>query len=428
MARTVLGPTLLLLLLPACGADQPAPPTAPLPAGDAAVPGGSDGGQALILPGAPLAASDPMAQLFPVSYDKSQIELVSASTRTEQGVTFKLDFYRDKAYRCGKQGYFTFLVVQQSSIVGKRRPLWVLMHGGGVGYYQPDGLYVGNEGANNEETADRLSNVLVKHALSKAGAKKTIVGGRVQAGWRFLMPSMCDHDLYGGMGNAYPNNPNWSGSPDTVDGLRATMAAIDFTARGNGKLPGYATGRIFLQGTSAGSAGAYNVAHAFERSGVQLNGAILDSYLVSSGLEEIFGHGCTTTEVKAAAQGATFDLQAVEQKVGAFLSEEPLLAENSLGLTHHVPLFDIAGSLDGFCCGKDPALPAAAAAGYDNNCRFVHSPLAQAIAALPATAHHRSLVVEGLGHVITGTEGAHQAALQSWLDGILADNPPPPWP
>lgn len=63
--------------------------------------------------------------------------------------------------------------------------------------------------------------------------RDNVIGHRIADGYRFLMPSMCDHDLYAGMGNEYPNNPNWPDG-DRVEGLLATMAAINFTARGNG--------------------------------------------------------------------------------------------------------------------------------------------------------------------------------------------------
>ncbi|MCS6800090.1 MAG: hypothetical protein NZ898_16490, partial [Myxococcota bacterium] len=75
---------------------------------------------------------------------------------------------------------------------------------------------------------------------------------------RHMFVSMCDHDLYGGLGQPYPYNPHWGGT-DTVDGALASMAAIHFVARGNGRHPGYPTSLVFLSGSSAGGVGAYHV-------------------------------------------------------------------------------------------------------------------------------------------------------------------------
>ena len=84
------------------------------------------------------------------------------------------------------------------------------------------------------------------------------------------MPSLCDHDAYAGMGTPYPNNPNYGSQGDTMDGLLATMAAVDFTANGSTTLPGYPTEHIFVQGGSAGSLGAYHVVRAVRDQGVLL--------------------------------------------------------------------------------------------------------------------------------------------------------------
>jgi hypothetical protein len=370
----------------------------------------------------------PVSSIFPVKADRSQIVLVQASTVPFAGGSYRVAFYRNLAYRCGKQGRFTFLVVENVQHTGQKRPLWVLMHGGGVGYYQKGGTYVGGESQNLEEDAAKLLGVIQQHTAAAGTFKKTIAGGRLEAGYRFLAPSMCDHDLYAGLGNHYPHNPNWPAAPDTVDGLLATMAAIEFVARGNGALGGYPTGPVFLHGTSAGSAGAYVVTHAFERSGVKLTGAILDAYLISTRVESLFGTGCTPQEKGAAAQGTTFSFAEVVAKVGPFVADPALFAESTVGTTHHVPLFDIVGQGDPHCCGDAPPVAAAKAAGIDNNCRFVHGLLGAAMAKQPASASFAQLVVAANEHVVTPDEGAHQAALQTWLDAILATNPPSPWP
>ena len=62
---------------------------------------------------------------------------------------------------------------------------------------------------------------------------------------------MCNHDIYGGGDQPDPNNPNTTpdGKPRTVNGLFATKAAIAY-AKAH-----YPTGKVFLHGGSAGSAG-----------------------------------------------------------------------------------------------------------------------------------------------------------------------------
>ena len=78
------------------------------------------------------------------------------------------------------------------------------------------------------------------------------------AGFRTLAVSYCNRDLYSGTGEVDPNNPNTNadGSARTTNGLLATKAAIAFTEAT------YPTGKYFVAGGSAGSAGSYNVGFA----------------------------------------------------------------------------------------------------------------------------------------------------------------------
>jgi len=158
------------------------------------------------------------------------------------------------------------------------------------------------------------------------------------------------------MGNEYPHNPNWPDG-DFVEGLLATMAAIHFTARGNGlsgadALPGHPTSRVFLHGGSAGSAGAYHVSAAFARSGIRLNGALLDCYVLTSRHELLFAAGCTPLNVDP-----TFDPMQVAEKVGPFASDPALLLENNVGGEMEIPYFDLQGMVDPHCCGDAAAVP-----------------------------------------------------------------------
>ena len=351
-------------------------------------------------------------QYFPVAYDKSQIELVQEGTFDIIGVGFTGRFYRNLAYHCGKSGHFTFLVIEQQASAGQQRGLWVFMHGGGVGYYDANGKYHGGEGANVEEEGGKLLSELSEHVMDEDDGdfKQTLILNRAQDGYRFLATSMCDHDLYSGMGNPYPNNPNWPGTPDTVDGLLATMAAIDFTVNGNGQLPGYPTGLVFVHGTSAGSAGAYSVSHAFARNGVKLNGALLDAYLVSERTSAVMGKGCTPSE----DSDANFDGQGVIDKIGPFVSEAGLFLETTLLGPFAIPYMDMISTGDEYCCGDHPAMPEAQAAGYDNNCRYVHGLVKDAVDALGPGSLHKVLIAEATGqHALSKVQGPHQEILEA---------------
>ena len=80
---------------------------------------------------------------------------------------------------------------------------------------------------------------------------------RIQEGYRVLLVSMCDHDNYAGRGAPYPNNPNPNGGERQVNGLQATMAAMDYT------VANYPTTHVFAHGTSAGSLGVFAMSQAY---------------------------------------------------------------------------------------------------------------------------------------------------------------------
>ncbi len=95
---------------------------------------------------------------------------------------------------------------------------------------------------------------------------------RIQEGYRVLLVSMCDHDNYSGRGAPYPNNPNPNGGERQVNGLQATMSAMDFT------VANYPSTRVFAHGTSAGSIGVFNMSHAYAEEGTYLTAIVADSW------------------------------------------------------------------------------------------------------------------------------------------------------
>jgi hypothetical protein len=370
---------------------------------------------------------------FIVSTDRSKIALVEVDSLVADGQTYRREFYRNTAYRCGRSGFFTFVIIEKSGAHSQEAPLWAFLHGGGVGYYDRSQTYHGGEGHNDEESKDDLTShilpgfdVTPQNGSVVYSSKPVVVPRRLAQGYRLLLPSMCDHDLYGGLGNVYPNDPHWAAQGgDRVEGLQATLSAILFTAKGNGlqgasRLAPHPTSYVFLHGGSAGSAGTYHVSAAMARLGMKPNGAILDSYLVNTREEVLMGHGCTPTN-----QDPEFSIDSAKEKIGKFLSDPTLYVEATVSGAFAFPMFDVVGSNDPYCCGGIEAVPEAAQAGFTNNCRWVHDVLEKAAAERP-DGSLVSMVVSGLGHVITHDEGPHQTAIETWLAGILAKNPPKP--
>jgi hypothetical protein len=159
---------------------------------------------------------------------------------------YKFDQYRNLDYPCSISGYQTFVIgTKVGSSDTETRPLWVRMRGGGVGFFDASGNPQPTAGNKSEESA----------ATSIGFVRDTGLMQLVRAdaaAFRLVSVSMCNHDIYSGGDQPDPNNPNTlpDGSGRTVNGLFATKAAIQF-ARAK-----YPTGKFFLHGTSAGSAGA----------------------------------------------------------------------------------------------------------------------------------------------------------------------------
>jgi len=66
-----------------------------------------------------------------------KIEFVSTSTVNG----WKYEYFRNTAYPCSISGYQTFVIgTKLGSSDTAQRPLWVHMHGGGVGFFHANGL------------------------------------------------------------------------------------------------------------------------------------------------------------------------------------------------------------------------------------------------------------------------------------------------
>src|SRR6056297_1760159 len=332
--------------------------------------------------------------------DSTDIALVASRTVTQRDRSWTVEFYRNRSLGCGRDGNFTFVVIEPFEGADRTAPLWVYLHGGGVGYYNGDDppRYLGDEGRNDEESLDQL---LVQ---AVGNGRDTTVNRRLRAGWRVLVPSMCDHDLHTGEGSTYPNNPR--GADSTVDGLTANRAAVHWVAENR------PTGWVVVHGTSAGSVGAFALSFALHEVGVEVNAAIMDAYLVTPRLAPYMDAG-VTPQVR---NNADFDITEVVEKVGRFADTGPggvfperVVADDDF---RAIPLLDIVGDADAHCAGGLPPLPATN--GVDN-CTFVHGGFAASIDA-QADSPHGQIIIAGGGHSTTKRPGPVNDLVDDWLD------------
>lgn len=230
---------------------------------------------------------------------------------------------------------------------------------------------------------------------------------------------MCDHDQYLGMGTPYPNNPS---DPDAeVNGLQASLAAIDYTAAK------YPTTHVFVHGTSAGSLGAYAVGLSYAAEGVALTGVISDSVL---GLRGSFIQA-QLAGTPGFPQQAGFDQAAISAKVGDWRDEAFRLDPESRFAAGFdgTPILQIGGMVDPQCAGNRNPLPEASADGFENNCAWVAQPLKdliQGMDAEPGTLHAVALF-EGEGHVPTTKPGAAHDVVDAFIDRTISKETSPPF-
>ncbi|MBW1758554.1 MAG: hypothetical protein JRJ80_20635 [Deltaproteobacteria bacterium] len=225
---------------------------------------------------------------------------------------------------------------------------------------------------------------------------------------------MCDHDVYSGLGTPYPNNPD----PDaSVDGLPATMAAIEYT------VANYPTTHVFAHGTSAGSIGVWALASSYASEDNPLTGVVADSWIATPRL-------LTTAPAFSGEPGypfgSDFDVQGLTDKIGFFANVDiPAYPEAQLADRdfRDVPVLFIAGNNDPFCGGNQAPLAEAVAEGL-SNCNWFHDGLRQRIDA-QVDSPHELHVLNGFGHVPTNGEGPVNDIVDTFIEDILATNPPP---
>ncbi|MGB1124267.1 MAG: hypothetical protein ACPG4Q_03595 [Phycisphaeraceae bacterium] len=348
-------------------------------------------------------------------------------TRIEQGVikqkidTWQIDFHRNEAYACGLSGHYTFLVVEPKNSPGKEAPLWVYFHGGGSGYFDGQGNYQtlsfqNKDTWNNESSIQVLGKINPNHPVIKKGRLvDNTLARRLNEGYRLLVVSYGDHDLYSGVGTPYPNNPKGG----EVNGLQASMSAVEYT------VANYPTTHVFAHGTSAGSLGAYALGFAFAQEDVDLNGVVMDSGIASQRhipVNEAFAGK------KGFPRAGGYKTDGIIEKVGVMIDPDyPFHPEAAVRAGYKsVPMLVIAGEKDRFFGGTFPPIEQAKEAGLSNSL-WIHDGLRQAIDE-QEDSPHKILMIKGEKHVPTNKDGnpVHDE-VDAFIRRVVASEPPHPF-
>ena len=351
-----------------------------------------------------------------------EIELADELTEEFLGNSFELDFYRNNAYAAGLTGNYTFLVMNPAGDPNAEAPLWVYLHGGGVGYYDDTGTYVAVKNQtedtwNHEET---FTGLWENHVLAKTFNENTgqpidsTLKRRIDEGYRVMVVSLSDHDLYSGLGTPYTNSPNPGAE---VNGLQATMAAIDYA------VTNYATTHVWAHGTSAGSIGVWSLASSYTAEGTPLTGIVADSWIVTP---RLYITADAFTGEPGYPFGAGFDVDGVTDKVG-FYTDPDNRSEPEAQISdrdfREVPSLFISGNDDPFFGGNQGPLAEAVAEGLTNG-QWYHDGLKQAIDNQPNSPHEYHNFF-GYGHVPTNREGPANDTVDEFISRILTGNPTP---
>lgn len=313
--------------------------------------------------------------------DTSHIQLVSHTTAGG----WEDDYYVNRAYPCAISGFQTFTIEYRTGTNPTTpAPLWVHMHGGGIGVWSTDSsgkpVFLPNDMFTSQESATEIGQRNGTGGLSELIRNDP-------AGFRIVSVSYCGRDVYGGTGAADPGNPNtWvtpagKAEPRTTNGLLATKAAIQYA------MAKFTTTKFFLQGTSAGSAGAYAVSWALQQQGIPPAGTVADSGMANPAADAAKkqqNFSCATKN-KPGIQGA------IQKRVDPVLaapnnSPDQLVASGRLT----VPIAQIWDQADPTECGNTPM-----------TCPLQHmppgSPATQQMGAADCTnqALHQAIVDEG---------------------------------
>ena len=365
-----------------------------------------------------------------VSRTTTQITLVESRTLTIGSDTWVLNFYRNEAYTCGLSGNYTFFVMEPANNLGAEAPLWAYLHGGGYGWFDEDQVYQAvktqtQDTFNHEETFDDLiDNHLLYNTMSNDEVMDSTLTRRMQEGYRVLLVSMCDHDNYSGRGAPYPNNPNPNGGERQVNGLQATMAAMDYT------VANYPSTHVFAHGTSAGSIGVFAMSQAYAEEGTYLTAIVADSWAFTP--PRIFDMFDALVGEEGYVFNAGSDLRTDGMDkfgydyLGLGIYPEAVIEGGFV----EVPSMYIVGEKDPGCGGYRggilSTIPQAAAAGL-SNCGWMYDDLRDAIDNQPNSPHVFDLSPTG-DHVETNRENPVNNRVDNFVNGVLATIPPHVFP
>ena len=254
----------------------------------------------------------------------------------------------------------------------------------------------GSESANDAESTGELLGLLYEYAGAD-GTRDTFVADRLAAGDRFAIGSLCDHDLYLGVGQPYPHDPHHD---DTVDGLVANLAMVDAVVNGTDAVVARPTSSLWVLGTSAGAFGGYALGHNLDARGVDVAGIVLDSGLLTAPAPTSPGH-----EWVADA--------GIVAKHGPYLTDPTLWIDHAVAADgFDVALFDTVEEGDASCRGDESR----------SGCVVVHSALADAIADDGDPVLQQVHVYPGTAHIATTKPATPvQADLRAWYQSVLAD-------
>lgn len=355
-----------------------------------------------------------------VSRSTELIALESEETITIQGDSnVQLDYYVNYEYECGLSGYYTSLVINPINQPDANAPLWVWLHGGGSGYWDEEGIYQSTIGQdqdtmNHQENAEKLRwHVEERMQTNQGNLEDQTLKRRMGEGYRVLVVSLCDHDIYLGMGTTYPNHPT---NPDAqVNGLQATMAAIDHA------IAAYPTTHVWAHGTSAGGHGVWGLATSYAAEGNPITGIVSDSGLTSPTYLDFQN---ITEQGLGGRQQSTWNGLEFGEKVGFYTNPDiPAYPEAMIGQSDFraVPSIFILGDIDPFCYGD--ANPVAKATAKNlSNCGHLGENLRVSIDN-QLNSPHELHVIPNTGHVPTNDPGPANDIVDAFIERILATNP-----
>jgi hypothetical protein len=361
-----------------------------------------------------------LSSCLAVKGDTSKI--VKVSSVTQDGYVW--DYYRNTAYPCAVSGYQTFVIGRKvGSSATATTPMWVFMHGGGVGGFSTTGQPLPNANRMDEESRSEL----IGH-VDNPGLTAKVRG----AGYRIVSVSMCSHDLYGGMNTADPNNPNTTpdGKKRPTTGLISTKSAVAFAQAT------YPTDDYFLHGGSAGSAGTLHTAWSLQLEGNPPTGIVPDASVLNQGYQQAAAaQGVCTSPSEAIVKDGL--LARMHPDVGKVENQPHLLVSRG-ELT--VPIMHVWNKGDTNTCGEQPMqCPVGTSTVTLGSTECMHRELTLAIAAQGPTSKSENLpvCVEGADpsacdkHVVTPIDGTntlpggpadYNGAIWTWVQERRGDD------